>query len=67
MMDLMEILFDAVRRRRELEDGISGRPYERRGEGLTNTPCKLVPVERGDKIVGGRKSRRHRQNKWVAR
>jgi hypothetical protein len=33
---------------------------------LTARQMRLVPVEPGDKIVGGRKSRRRRQFKWVA-
>lgn len=63
---------------REIMKGLLGETLEERhrkknkrfGEGhrhamLTNAPCKLVPIEPGDKVVGGRKSRRRRQQKWV--
>lgn len=33
---------------------------------LTSRPMKLVPVERGDKVRGGKRSRRMRKFKWVA-
>lgn len=34
-------------------------------DGLTHRHVKLVPIEKGDKRVGGRRSRRTRQFKWV--
>jgi len=66
-----------MRRFEEFINDLFGGPLERRkgknpgwGRGkrskkLTHREMKLVPVEKGDKVLGGRKSTRARQNKWV--
>jgi hypothetical protein len=51
-------------RSRLLEPDAEPRP-PRNARGLTNWQMKLVPVEKGDKVKGGRKSRRIRKFKWV--